>query len=75
MNRKEIDMRNYKVKVCIPSADNAWKASIEERFVTAENFNYLLMKAVTVNELKSGVRIVEIWEEQNDRYHSFMKVC
>ena len=54
----------YKVKVCIPCINNKWKAEIENREIEAENLNYLIMKALTVEEYKRGARIVEIKGEK-----------
>lgn len=55
-------MKKYLVKVAIPSTKNRWEAHAEERTIEAENFNRLLMKAITVEEFRAGARIFEIEE-------------
>ena len=55
-------MKTYRIKVAIPSIKNAWAATIEERIIEAENFNYLLMKSMSIDEHKRGARIVRIEE-------------
>lgn len=60
-------MKRYKVKVCIPNSKNKWKASIEVREIEEQNVNYVIMHVLTVEEYKAGARIIEIWEQQNER--------
>ena len=55
-------MKKYRVKVAIPSTENRWEARAEERTLEVENFNQMLMRAVTADELKAGARIFEIEE-------------
>lgn len=55
-------MRKYLVKIAIPSRKNRWEASVVERVVKAENFNGMLMKAITPDELQAGARIFEVKE-------------
>lgn len=67
-------MKKYKVKISIPYSNNRWQAKIEERCIEAENLNYLIMRAATVEEYKNGARICEIWERQNDEYGSYQRI-
>lgn len=55
-------MKKYLVKIAIPSRKNRWEASVDERTIKAENFNGMLMKAITPDELQAGARIFEIKE-------------
>lgn len=55
-------MKKYLVKIAIPSRKNRWEASVDERTIKAENFNGMLMKAITPDELQAGARIFEIEE-------------
>lgn len=55
-------MRKYLVKIAIPSCKNRWEASVVKRTVKAENFNGMLMKAITPDELQVGARIFEVKE-------------
>jgi hypothetical protein len=55
-------MSKYLVKIALPSRKNRWEASVVERTIEAENFNGMLMKAITPDELAAGARIFEIEE-------------
>ena len=55
-------MKKYRVKIAIPSTKNRWEAHVEERTVEVENFNQMLMKAITTEEIRAGARIFEIEE-------------
>lgn len=70
-------MEKYIIKVAIPSKKNRWEANVEERYIEAENFNYMLMKAFTEEEFKAGARIVHVQRKLNDRYCSWeiLKYC
>ena len=58
-------MKEYKVVCTIPTS-HPWEAVLEERYVTAENFNRLLMNYATIEEVKNGVRIVAIYERTDN---------
>ena len=55
-------MKKYLLKIAIPSRENRWEASVTERTIEAENFNQMLMRAITPDELQAGARIFEIEE-------------
>ena len=57
-------MNEYVVRLSIPSNKNRWQAELVERHIEAENLNYLIMKAATVQEYKAGARIISIQEHR-----------
>ena len=57
-------MTEFVVRISIPSNKNGWEANVVERHIEAENLNYLIMNAATVDEYKRGARIISIQEHR-----------
>ena len=67
-------MKRYVLKVCLPCNHNGWQAIIQTRQIEAEDLNDIIMRALSVAEVKRGARIIEVWEPLNDQYLSLQRV-
>lgn len=66
-------MKKYRAVLSVPT-NKPWQATIEERILEASNFNYFLMKVMTVEEIKKGVRVLKVYEYLKDEYNTQRQV-
>lgn len=64
-------MEIYKIIISIPSNKNFWEANKEERYIEAQDFDDMIKKALTKEEIQQGVRVIRIEHKLKDRYASW----
>lgn len=65
-------MKRYKAVLSVPT-NKPWLATKEERTVEAPNMNKFIIDVMTVEEIKSGVRVIELYEKIDGDYYGGWK--